>query len=102
MCGICAIIKRSHISKVEINNMLLMLRHRGFDSCGICMMDKESKFIYVERQKNGCNFQDGDNLKSKSFCSYMGHTRYTTQGNSDDLSQIQPIVSADSNIALGF
>jgi amidophosphoribosyltransferase len=73
--------------------MLKRLRHRGYDSCGICFERYDAaKSLQVHRTLKGYPKPD-DQSVSLNGGACIAHTRYTTQGSSDCLEQAQPILS---------
>lgn len=99
MCGICAIASFATDAENNACDMLKKLRHRGYDSCGICEMCPKTTQLCAVRALEGYPQSDVvASPPSSYFC--IGHTRYTTQGSHDCLDQAQPILSNDKTIAL--
>lgn len=80
MCGIIGIYNSDNIAN-EIYNGLLVLQHRGQDSCGILTVDDDS--IYMNKYKGLVSevFSE-NNLKTFKGRAGIGHVRYPTIGDS--------------------
>lgn len=101
MCGICASYTINPTD--DCVSMLQLLRHRGYDSCGVCYDSNNlTSALQVKRTLNGYpQFECCENQQQQHQAGIaIGHTRYTTKGNHESLDQAQPIMSTNNRFAL--
>ncbi|MCF7918106.1 amidophosphoribosyltransferase [Candidatus Gracilibacteria bacterium] len=89
MCGIIGLAKIRDDAVYEAYDGLLMLQHRGQDSAGLVSFD--GKKFYERRGKGLVQdvFEESD-IRSLRGPMAIGHCRYTTCGNCDDINEAQP------------
>jgi amidophosphoribosyltransferase len=92
MCGIVGIVAKSSVSE-KLYTCLRALQHRGQESAGIAIFDKEIKFI----KDMGLVHEVFNNAKLATLVGKVGigHVRYSTTGLSK-LENAQPIVVKSS------
>jgi len=97
MCGIIGIIGSSDVAK-EIHTGLLVIQHRGQDSCGIVTSDREQ--LYVEKGPGLVSefFNDGKLALLKGNMG-VGHVRYPTVG-SNSLRDSQPLITGHPSMGM--
>ena len=68
------------------------LQHRGQEAAGIATYDPEEKVFHTDRQLGlvSDHFSDGDTLEKLKGAAGIGHTRYSTQGETI-LRNVQPL-----------
>lgn len=89
MCGIIGLAKIRDDAVYEAYDGLLMLQHRGQDSAGLVAFDGKK---FYERRGKGLvqDVFEGKDLASLRGPMCIGHCRYTTCGNCDDINEAQP------------
>ena len=85
MCGIYAMSSKNSFSLTKMYNGLTKLQHRGQDGFGIA-----SPNCYIREKGKIQNI-----IENPKTSMAIGHVRYTTSGNSDDISQMQPLHKND-------
>lgn len=105
MCGICGIVSYGGTDASRdiniVRNMIQRLRHRGYDSWGTAATNTTGEILVLHSCQPVQSEQVPQLLSSQSnFHSCIGHTRYTTRGSCDDLTQAQPLVNAAGNLSL--
>lgn len=90
MCGIIGIVKSDGNAVYDAYNGLSMLQHRGQDSAGIVT---HSQHKFYEKRGFGLvrNVFDEYDIHTRLKGRFaLGHCRYTTAGNSDNIEEAQP------------
>jgi amidophosphoribosyltransferase len=93
MCGILAVIANHKITSFEFINLLQNIQHRGQDSSGIAYV-KNNTIETLHKPGLVKKLHNIDNIVNSDI--YLGHTRYTTSGQRNNLNSthgIHPIVS---------
>ncbi len=89
MCGIVGYIgNKRNLYEVLIDG-LRRLEYRGYDSAGVALLDKQGE-LYLYKKKGKVNTLDEFvksqlDLNSKEFVSGIGHTRWATHGEPNDI-----------------
>lgn len=91
MCGILGTILNHNTNLYEFIELLNKLQHRGYESFGVCY--NNFKFI-----KQSGKVKNNINYKHINIKKCIGHTRYTTNGNTNNINECQPILG--NNYAL--
>ena len=102
MCGIIAILGLENCNTF-LWNSLYQLQNRGYDSAGICTINKiENNFqtikyasdniFALDKLKNNLNILDDNNIG-------IAHTRWATHGEKNDINS-HPHLSSDNKIAI--
>lgn len=90
MCGICAIYcsRGNH----DLRQQIEKLRHRGYDSWGVCSWDERQVF-------QGCPPSEATDFRPMTGATHIiGHARYTTRGSPTSTDQFQPLVMGDFSL----
>ena len=97
MCGIVAYIGAKEAYPIVVKG-LKRLEYRGYDSAGIALLDNNQINLYKKegKVKNLEDFAEGQN---KSGHIGIGHTRWATHGEPNDVNA-HPHLSGDGDIAL--
>ncbi len=85
MCGIVAFLSRRKPAIQYLLNGITILQNRGYDSAGICTINKSQKFINTKYASVNCHSFALNILKEKLYLhedNYIGiaHTRWSTCG----------------------
>ena len=98
MCGIIGIIGSENSYKIILDG-LKQLQNRGYDSAGVSLYNGE--FIvnkFVSNKHSAIDQMEKKNIEG-SFISGLGHTRWATHGEINELN-CHPHLSSDGNICL--
>ena len=96
MCGIIGYVGKRKAKDVLISG-LERLEYRGYDSCGIAMLENNSfNIIKSIKRIKGLNLNE---VKEKNACIGIGHTRWATHGGVT-IKNAHPHVSNDNKIAV--
>lgn len=98
MCGICGLVCFSNEKSPHIESMISRLRHRGYDSYGICSAASTNEPFNIQKSTQPPITDDLNHSDTVKF--QIGHTRYTTRGSHESLEQAQPLLSASTKVAL--
>lgn len=104
MCGIFAILSKNKQIKLLLLNSLKQLQNRGYDSCGISILNSEYDKIdiikYASNNNIDCIYKLEQNLKYIEEGNIgIGHTRWATHGEKNDINS-HPHISYDNKIAI--
>jgi len=97
MCGIVAYIGQKEAYPIVVKG-LKRLEYRGYDSAGIALMNNGDINIF-KKQGKVANLEESVIGKDISGHSGIGHTRWATHGEPNDINS-HPHFSQDANIAL--
>lgn len=95
-CGLAAAVNISPASQFVYDSLLLQVK-RGEAGAGIVSADN-GRFHYRKRKGAVTETFLGDDFKASEFSTKLpgslaiGHTRYPTQGGSDDIANIHPLI----------
>ena len=92
MCGIIGLITDNN-AKQKILNELYKLEYRGYDSAGICVIDKEG-FETTKSVGSIKNLQQIINFDNDNFTTGIAHTRWATHGKAN-ITNCHPHISYD-------
>lgn len=80
MCGIIGFSGKCDAKKIIIDG-LTSLEYRGYDSCGVCLVDENKKFHIEKATGKVSELSPRVYENIKSLCNVgMGHTRWATHG----------------------
>ena len=108
MCGIFGILRKKENEKNIIQIIidgLIQLQNRGYDSAGLCYIDKNTKNINIHKYASLKNKTALDILKEKYYeCEIVtnigiGHNRWATHGVKND-TNAHPHISNDKKICI--
>jgi glutamine---fructose-6-phosphate transaminase (isomerizing) len=97
MCGIVAYIGKKEAYPILIKG-LQRLEYRGYDSAGIALLQNDAIQIY-KKQGKVSELENHTNGKDISGCVGIGHTRWATHGEPNDVNS-HPHFSEDKKIAI--
>jgi len=98
MCGIVAYIGSKDAYPILIKG-LQRLEYRGYDSAGVALLDKENDLNVFKKQGKVKDLVDFTNDKNKAGSLGIGHTRWATHGEPNDVNA-HPHLSGNHQIAL--
>ena len=80
MCGIIGFSGNLNAKNVIIEG-LKTLEYRGYDSCGVCLVDDKNKFHIIKTTGKVSGLETKVNSELNEVCHYgIGHTRWATHG----------------------
>tara|TARA_R110002072_G_scaffold282761_1_gene445784 strand:- start:2740 stop:4584 length:1845 start_codon:yes stop_codon:yes gene_type:complete len=97
MCGIVAYIGELEAYPIVIKG-LKRLEYRGYDSSGVALLDKGELNLY-KKQGKVANLEEFTKDKNRKGYSGIGHTRWATHGEPNDINA-HPHISSDGEIAM--
>lgn len=97
MCGIVGYIGEKEAYPIIIKG-LKRLEYRGYDSSGVALLNDQGLKLYKRKGKVS-DLEEFTELKDKSGFIGIGHTRWATHGEPNDLNA-HPHVSGDGKLAL--
>jgi len=102
MCGIIAFLSKNREAAQYLFNGLTILQNRGYDSAGICTINKNQEFINTKYASNGTNALE--TLKKniyhhKNNTIGIAHTRWATHGSKTDYNA-HPHIDCNNRISL--
>jgi len=102
MCGIIAFLSKNREAAQYLFNGLTILQNRGYDSTGICTINKNQEFINTKYASNGTNALE--TLKKniyhhKNNTIGIAHTRWATHGSKTDYNA-HPHIDCNNRISL--
>ncbi|MDX1445159.1 glutamine--fructose-6-phosphate transaminase (isomerizing) [Lishizhenia sp.] len=97
MCGIVAYIGAKEAYPIVVKG-LKRLEYRGYDSAGVALLNKDQINLY-KKQGKVSNLEEFAEEKDKSGHIGIGHTRWATHGEPNDVNA-HPHLSGDGQIAL--
>ena len=100
MCGIIALLSKKKCIEIILNG-LKQLQNRGYDSSGICTLDKEFSMIKYASTKDYTAIENLENNLDKINDTNIGigHTRWATHGAKTDINS-HPHISYDNKVSL--
>lgn len=100
MCGIIALLSKKNCIQLILNG-LKQLQNRGYDSSGICTLNKTFSMIKYASENNFSAIEKLENNLDKIKDSYIGigHTRWATHGAKTDINS-HPHISYNNKISL--
>jgi glucosamine--fructose-6-phosphate aminotransferase (isomerizing) len=98
MCGIVAYIGKKEAYPVIING-LKRLEYRGYDSAGIALLNAQNDLNIYKKKGKVSNLEEFTNGKDISGTIGIGHTRWATHGEPNDVNS-HPHFSENGDIAL--
>lgn len=98
MCGIVAYIGKKQAYPVIVNG-LKRLEYRGYDSAGIALLNPERELKIYKRKGKVANLEEFTEGKDISGTIGIGHTRWATHGEPNDVNA-HPHFSENKSIAL--
>jgi len=97
MCGIVAYVGRRDVFPILIKG-LTRLEYRGYDSAGVAILNKNKLNVYKKKGKVN-DLTNWIGKKSKSGNIGIGHTRWATHGEPNDINS-HPHSSTDGSFAI--
>lgn len=97
MCGIVAYIGKKDAYPILIKG-LQRLEYRGYDSAGVALINQGQMSVYKKKGKVA-DLMDYTSDKNKAGNIGMGHTRWATHGEPNDINA-HPHISGNSGIAI--
>ena len=98
MCGIVAYIGSKDAYPIVLNG-LKRLEYRGYDSAGVAIIDPKNNLHVYKKKGKVKNLEDFIRDKPKSGHIGIGHTRWATHGEANDVNA-HPHFTASGHIAL--
>ena len=98
MCGIVAYIGQKEAYPIIING-LKRLEYRGYDSAGVALLDEHNHLHVYKKKGKVKNLEDFIKDKPKSGHIGIGHTRWATHGEANDVNA-HPHFTTSGHIAL--
>lgn len=98
MCGIVAYIGKKQAYPIIING-LKRLEYRGYDSAGVALLNDSLDLNIYKRKGKVANLEEYTNEKDLSGTIGIGHTRWATHGEPNDVNA-HPHFSENGEIAL--
>ena len=100
MCGIIDLLSKNNCTQLILEG-LKQLQNRGYDSSGICTLDKEFSMIKYASEQNYSAIENIENNldKIKDTNIGIGHTRWATHGAKTDINS-HPHISYNNKVSL--
>ena len=98
MCGIVAYIGQKDAYPIIING-LKRLEYRGYDSAGVALLDDNNRLHVYKKKGKVKNLEDFTKDKSRKGNIGIGHTRWATHGEANDVNA-HPHFTTNGHIAL--
>ena len=100
MCGIIALLSKNNCTQLILDG-LKQLQNRGYDSSGICTLDKKFSMIkYASEKQYSAIEKLENNLDSiKDTNIGIGHTRWATHGAKTDINS-HPHISYNNKLVI--
>ena len=98
MCGIVAYIGQKQAYPIIVNG-LKRLEYRGYDSAGIALLNSQQDLNIYKRKGKVSNLEDFTSGKDISGTIGIGHTRWATHGEPNDVNA-HPHFSENGELAL--
>ena len=100
MCGIIALLSKNNCIEYLLDG-LKQLQNRGYDSAGICTLDKEFSYQKFASTKKNSAIEMLENDLNEMIDSNLGiaHTRWATHGAKTDENS-HPHISCENKVAL--